>query len=43
LTILLAGVNINIYADYNDEGLPKIGTVYEVDDGITVVAPDGWA
>lgn len=39
---LLDGIDINIYAEYNDEELPKSGTVYRISDDITVIAPDGW-
>ena len=41
LSGLLEGVNIEIYAYYTDDELPKSGTVYQIGD-ITVIAPDGW-
>lgn len=43
LADLLNGVNISIAAHYIDDELPENGTVYELSDGVTVIAPDGWA
>lgn len=43
LSGVLDGVEITVCANYDDEELPKVGTVYEVDDGILIVAPEGWA
>ena len=43
LSSFFDGVDINICADYNDDELPKSGTVYEISDDVTVVAPDDWA
>lgn len=42
LSGILEGVEINIYANYDDDELPKSGTVYEISDDVIVVAPDGW-
>ena len=42
LSDLLENVNIEIHAHYIDEELPKSGTVYQINDEITVIAPDGW-
>lgn len=43
LSSLFDGVDINICADYDEEELPKSGTVYNISDDITVIAPDDWA
>ena len=43
LSDLLENVNIEIRAHYTDEELPKSGTVYQINDEITVIAPDDWA
>lgn len=38
---LLEGVSIENQADYDDEELPKTGTVYKFGE-IIVIAPDDW-
>ena len=43
LSGLLENVNIEICAHYTDDELPKSGTVYQINDEITVIAPDDWA
>src|SRR5690554_1868322 len=40
---LLENVSIDVRAHYTAEELPKSGTVYQINDEITVIAPDGWA
>ena len=42
LSGLLMDVNIIIAADYDDDDMPKSGTIYRLGDDIIVVAPDGW-
>jgi hypothetical protein len=42
LSGVLDGVEIQVLADYDEGDLPTSGTVYEVGDGVLVVAPDGW-
>lgn len=43
LSALFDGVEINVYADCDDEELPKSGTVYNISDDVIVIAPDDWA
>jgi hypothetical protein len=43
LSDILDGVDIGVYADYTDDKLPKSGTVYQIRDDVTIIAPDGWA
>ena len=43
LSSVLEDVEINVYANYDDDELPTSGTVYEISDDVVVVAPDGWA
>jgi len=43
LSGLLKNINIDVCAHYTDDKLPETGTVYRVNDRITVIAPDDWA
>ncbi len=43
LSGLLDRVNITIVAQYDDDKLPKNGTVYRISDDVIVIAPDDWA
>jgi hypothetical protein len=42
LSYLFDGVTIEIHANFEDDEWPKSGTVYQISDDITVIAPDGW-
>lgn len=42
LSSLLSDVSITVCADFSGD-LPKSGTVYQIRDDVTVIAPDGWA
>ena len=43
LSDLFDGVEINIFADYDEEELPQSGTVYYLPNDVIVIAPDDWA
>lgn len=43
LTGILDGVDVSICANFTDEELPRVGRVFEINDDVTVIAPDGWA
>ena len=43
LVDLLDGIDIYDYSAEQSDEPPKSGTVYEINDNVTVIAPDDWA
>lgn len=39
---LLAGIDIRVLVNFDDDELPEEGDVYRLPDDVVVITPDGW-